>query len=105
MMHLHFTPVRSDAALTVERSGATLLLNGTAFDFGPLPEGAELPAEAIDSDWITDTVHRTDGVLHVPLILPHGPLGAGQTATVQVCPVDQDGPVALPAAIIEEGQS
>ncbi|MGC3068963.1 hypothetical protein ACPTFM_33755, partial [Pseudomonas aeruginosa] len=41
----------SDEHLTLSRAGDVLTENGQAFDFTPLPERGELPAEAIGSQW------------------------------------------------------
>lgn len=72
-MHITLIPVRMDAALTLHRAGDVLTVNGVAYDFGPLPEGAVLPATAVDCDWIAGAITRAGGVLQLSLILPHGP--------------------------------
>lgn len=59
--------------LTAAVSGDTITLNGQALDFSPLPDGATLPRAAIACEWIVGDVQRIDGVLHIPLLLPHGP--------------------------------
>lgn len=95
-MRLTFSPVRRDDSLSVERQGDTLILNGEAFDFTALPEGAILPRSAIDCSWIAGDVRRQDGVLTIPLILPHGPSGSAETRFPQPLDLIEDGPVALP---------
>ena len=77
-------------------TGDVLTLNGEAFDFGSLPEGATLPAEAIDSPWITGPVSRINGELHLTLRLPHGPNPSRAVAFPEPIHVTQDGPIALP---------
>lgn len=95
-MKLIFHPVRSDAALVLERAGETLRVNGVDFDFAPLPDGAELPPEAIDSPAFCGPVRRLGGALEIPLTLPHG-AGAG-AALRHPLPlvVSRDGPIPLP---------
>jgi len=95
-MHITLSPVRMDETLTASRSGDVLTLNGEAFDFGPLPEGATLPAEAIDSPWIVGPVSRIDGALHLTLRLPHGPNASQAVAFPEPVAVTQDGPIPLP---------
>ena len=95
-MHITLSPVRLDETLTATRSGDVLTLNGQAFDFGPLPEGATLPAEAIDSEWIVGPVSRIDGELHLTLRLPHGPNPSREVAFPEPIHVTEDGPIALP---------
>lgn len=41
----------SDERLSLSRAGDVLTVNGQAFDFTPLPEGGELPTEAIDRSY------------------------------------------------------
>lgn len=85
---------RSDALMVV-RSGDLLTVNGEAYDFGPLPNGATLPAEAINSPFIVGDVDRdSSGVLHLALLLP-----IQRAVFHDVLPdiVDpQDGPIELP---------
>jgi len=95
-MHITLSPVRLDETLTATRAGDVLTLNGQAFDFGPLPEGATLPAEAIDSEWIVGPVSRIDGDLHLTLRLPHGPDPSQAVAFPKPLVVMVDGEIDLP---------
>lgn len=95
-MHITLSPVRLDETLTASLAGDVLTLNGEAFDFGPLPEGATLPAEAIDSEWIVGPVSRIDGELHLTLRLPHGPNPSQAVAFPALLTVLEDGPIPLP---------
>ncbi len=95
-MRITLSPVRLDETLTATRAGDVLTLNGVAFDFGPLPEGATLPAEAIDSEWIVGPVSRIDGDLHITLRLPHGPNPSQAVAFPEPIHVTEDGPIPLP---------
>jgi hypothetical protein len=107
-MIITLSPIRSDAALTLIRQGDTLILNGVAYDFGPLPEGAVLPREAVNCDWLASEVTRIDGVIHLTLLLPHGPIPwpAPPEARVVTHPepifVTADGPILLPSYSPEE---
>lgn len=96
-MHITLSPVRLDETLTASRAGDVLTLNRQTFDFGPLPEGATLPAEAIDSPWIVGPVSRIDGELHLTLRLPHGPNPSQAVAFPEPIKVTGNGPIALPA--------
>lgn len=71
-MLIKLTPQRRDETLVVTKVGDLLSLNGVAFDFGPLPDGATLPADAINSPWIMGDVSRINGEIEITLILPHG---------------------------------
>lgn len=95
-MKLTFSPVRMDSPLEAHVQGDVLILNGEAMDFGPLPAGATLPRAAINSPWIAGDVTRDEnGLLTVPLFLPHGANAPPETLFPQ--PIEaQDGPVALP---------
>ncbi len=96
-MHINFSPARLDETLAASRAGDLLTLNGKAFDFTLLPEGATLPAEAIDSPWIVGDVLRIDGELHMTLRLPHGASPSHAVAFPEPIHVTADGPIALPA--------
>lgn len=72
-MHITLIPQRRDDTLTVSKSGDTLTINGTPFDFSVIPDGATLPASAVDCEFITGNIERINGVLQISLILPHGP--------------------------------
>lgn len=95
-MHITLSPVRMDATLTASRADDVLTLNGEAFDFAPLPDGATLPAEAIASEWIAGDVSRIDGVVHLTLRLPHGPNPSHAVAFPEPINVTGDGPIVLP---------
>lgn len=95
-MQINLSPVRMDEQLTLDREGDVLYVNGEAFDFGPLLEGATLPWGAVLSDWFPGTVDRIDGELHLTIRLPHGPNAPYSTRFPQPITVMEDGPVDLP---------
>lgn len=95
-MIISLSPKLLSTPLAASRAGDVLTLNGEAFDFGPLPDGATLPADAIVSDWIVGDVSRIDGVLHLTLRLPHGPNPSRAVAFPEPVTVTEDGPIALP---------
>ena len=72
-MHITLNPQRRDDKIIVSKSGDTLTINGIAYDFSVIPDGATIPASAVDCEYITGNVERINGVLHLSLILPHGP--------------------------------
>lgn len=102
-MQITLTPQRRDDSLTLHRAGDVLTINDVEYDFGPLPEGAVLPRDAVGCAWLASDVTRVDGTLHLTLILPHGPIPwpAPPEAEAVINPapitVTTDGPVALPA--------
>jgi hypothetical protein len=81
-MNITLSPQRRDDLLTVTKQGDTLTINGTAYDFSVIPDGATLPlyskndhnqqVKNIDCEWLASDVERIDGVLHLTLLLPHG---------------------------------
>lgn len=95
-MYITMSPIRRDETLATSLVGDVLTLNGVEFDFGPLPEGATLPAEAIDSEWIVGPVTRVNGELHLTLRLPHGPSPSQAVAFPKPIHVTEDGPIPLP---------
>lgn len=102
-MIINLSPVRMDGSLALSVAGDVLTINGAAFDFTPLPEGASLPREAVDCPWLASDVARAEGEIVLALILPHGaiPWPAPPEAAVVTHPaplhVAAEGPVALPS--------
>lgn len=95
-MHIKLSPTRSDAPLSISKQGDTLTINGIAYDFSVIPDGATLPASAIDCEYITGNVERINGVLHISLILPHGPNPSQEVAFPAPIINPADGVLELP---------
>lgn len=100
---ISFSPLRMDTVLIASCAGDILTLDGVAYDFGPLAEGARLPRAAVACDWLASDVERIGGVIHLTLLLPHGPIPwpAPPEAQVVTHPaplmVSEDGPIPLPS--------
>jgi hypothetical protein len=71
-MNINLSPQRRDDTLTVTKQGDVLTINGTEYDFSVIPDGATLPKDATDCEWLASDVERIDGVLNLTLLLPHG---------------------------------
>ena len=71
-MQIKLSPQRRADSLSVSKQGDTLTINGAAYDFSAVTEGATLPASATGCEFITGNVERIAGVLHLTLLLPHG---------------------------------
>lgn len=95
-MKITLSPMRHDTPLSLERAGDVLTINGEAFDFGPLTDGATLPCAAVDCEWLVSDVERIDGALHFTLRLPQGPDAPHETRFPAPIIDPPDGPVALP---------
>lgn len=95
-MQIKFNPQRRDDSLNVVKQGDTLIVNGTEYDFSTVPEGATLPADAIDSDLFSGDVERINGELMLTLTLPHGPNPSKAVAFPEPITVVADGKVELP---------
>lgn len=96
-MKITFTPQRRDDELVLSKSGDVLTINGEPFDFSSIPDGASLPREAIACDLIGGDVERIGGLLHVPMILPIGPLARdAERFPDPITP--EDGAITLPGA-------
>ena len=96
-MHITLSPMRRDEQLTLHRAGDVLTINGEDFDFTPIPEGATLPRDAVDCDWLASDVTRIGGMLHMTLIVPHGANAPEETRFPAPITLVEDGPVELPA--------
>ena len=95
-MKLLFSPQRRDDVLTLSKSGDALTVNGTVYDFSPLADGATLPREAIDCEWICGDVSRDNGELVIPILLPHGSNASEAVRFPEPLTVTSDGQVVLP---------
>ena len=95
-MHITLSPQRCDDTLTVSKAGDVLTINGEAFDFSDIPEGATLPAQAVACEFIAGPVERLGGVLNVALILPHGPRASEAARFPQPIIDPADGPLEFP---------
>lgn len=96
-MRISWSPQRRDDILALSRAGDVLTINGDNIDLSVVPDGATLPYGAIDNDWIAGPVERIDGVLHLTLLLPHGPDPSPAVAFPEQITVAADGPIAVPA--------
>jgi hypothetical protein len=78
-MHISLIPQRpaagQPATITVSKTGDVLTIEGEAFDFSSLPDGATVPE--VPCHWIFGPVERIDGRLHLSLLLPCGAEAAG----------------------------
>ena len=95
-MIVSLSPILHDADLTVSRHGDVLTINGDPVNLSAIPDGATLPAGAINNPWIVGPVERIDGVLHVTLILPHGPNPSQAVAYPEPITLAGNGPVTVP---------
>jgi len=95
-MHITFSP-QLRPPVVYSRAGDILTIDGEAFDFTNLPDGATLPAEAISSDMVVGDVSRIAGVLHLTLILPHGTNAPEATRFPEPLTLSGNGLVTLPA--------
>lgn len=95
-MKINLSPQRRDDTLTVIKQNDTLTINGTAYDFNQLPDGALLPADAVDCEFIVNSVNRINGQLELTLLLPHS-ANASEAARFPQPIIDpDDGELELP---------
>lgn len=101
-MIIKLSPLRTDEALEVVKSGDTLRVNGEYFDFSQIGEGDTLPANAISSEWFArGAVDRINGELVLTLTLPN-PWNYSPEQAFPVPLVDvPDGPVVFPTPLPE----
>ncbi|WP_051357822.1 hypothetical protein [Leisingera caerulea] len=95
-MQINWTPMRRDEALTINKAGDSLTINGEVFDFSPLPDGATLPRDAVACEWLASDVERSGGEISLTLILPHGANAPEEIRFPQPVVMAADGPVPVP---------
>jgi hypothetical protein len=95
-MLINLSPQRREDILTISKSGDILTINGVPYDFSQLPEGATLPREAIDCEWIVSDVSRINGEIELTILLPHGANASHEARFPEPIIKNDDGQVVLP---------
>lgn len=95
-MLIKFSPQRRDDTLAISKRGDVLIINGERFDFRAVPEGATLPASAVDCEFIIGEITRTGGELILTLLLPCGPDATESANYPSDIVSPSDGNVSLP---------
>lgn len=95
-MRINLAPQRRDGTLSVLKAGDVLTINGEVFDFSAIPDGADLPGDAVACEFVVGTVSRITGDLNLTLIVPHGPNPSQQVAFPSALINPPDGALALP---------
>ena len=95
-MKISFLPIRSDDQLSLERQDSVLTINGEAFDFTDIPDGATLPREAVACEWLAGDITREDGVICLTLLLPHGASAPETALFPETLELGENGAVELP---------
>lgn len=95
-MIIQLSPQGPSKALSIQKRGDVLIINDERFDFSQIPEGAVLPASAVNSEFVVGDVTRLNGELKLTILLPLGPeaTAAGMFPADIVNP--PDGNVSLP---------
>ena len=97
-MRIALSPQVRDDHLAITKQGDVLTINGAAYDFGPLPEGGVLPADATGCKFILGEVKRTDGQVHLTLLLPIAHDAPLEACFPQPIVVTKGGAIKLPGA-------
>lgn len=95
-MRLTFSPIRSDTTVNITKSAETLTINGVPYDFSQLPNGATLPKEAVDCEFIVSDVNRVNGEIELTILLPHGANASHEARFPEPIIKNDDGQVVLP---------
>lgn len=68
-MRIKLSPQQANSDwLSLEKKGDVLTINGMELDFGPLPEGATLPALAVDHPVVIGEVSRIGGHVEISIL-------------------------------------
>lgn len=95
-MLINLSPTRSDKLLSISKSADTLTINGVPYDFSQLPNGATLPREAINCEFIISDVSRINGEIELTILLPHGANASHEARFPEPITMTTDGQVVLP---------
>lgn len=94
-MIIHLVPQGRLDTIEIVKDGDVLTINGDVIDLSSMPDGATLPAPAIDNKWIVGQIDRIDGAIHINVICPYRERG-GHVDTPPSIIDPPDGPVNLP---------
>ena len=96
-MNIELSPMRMDEPLFLHRSGDSIVINETIYDFSALEEGDLLDETAMSgSPWFVGQVGRSSGELFMCIRLPN-PIDYSQEQAFPEPLIDvTDGPVQLP---------
>ncbi|MDY7554218.1 hypothetical protein RGV59_26065 [Pseudomonas sp. FG1] len=95
-MKITFSPQRRDDSVTYQKEGETIIVDGEAFDFSQVEEGDVLPRDAIQSEWFSGDVTRSNGNLEIGLILPNPWNYSQEQAFPAPLTITQNGLIELP---------
>lgn len=95
-MIIKLIPQGGIGILEVSKRGDVLTINSERFDFRELPEGAVLPASAVDCEFVVGDVARINGELVITLLLPCGPEASEAARFPSDIVSPSDGNVSLP---------
>jgi hypothetical protein len=101
-MRLTFIPQWGRPEPVMSVAGDVLTINGAAFDFGALPDGATLPRAAVDCDWLASDVERIDGVVQATVIAHLDDTAALDQPEAPWMINTTDGPLILPVVRREQ---
>lgn len=96
------TPQRRDETLTLSKQGDILIMNGEAFDFSGVSDGAVLPRTAVACNWLASDITRNGNTLCLNVILPHGANPSHEVSTFAPRIITTDGPITLSDLMIQE---
>jgi hypothetical protein len=97
-MIINLSPIFSSPEMIVSVEGDIIYIDGVEYDFSPLPEGARLPAEHIESPHFEDNsvVTRINGEIVLTLWFRHSATAPEESLFPVPIHVTEDGSVDLP---------
>ena len=96
MFKINLSPqVRLDT-LALSKQSETLVINGESYDFSQLTEGAILPRDAINCDYIVSDVTRVNGDIELTILLPIAANASEAARFPEPLSVSADGQITLP---------
>lgn len=70
-MKIKFNPQRRDDDLLLRVDGDVVVVNYVTYDLSVIPDGATLPAEAVNGWFFSGDINRVAGELEIVITLPH----------------------------------
>lgn len=96
MFKINLSPQVRLNTLTLSKQGETLVINGENYDFSQLTEGATLPRDAINCDYIVSDVARVNGDIELTILLPIAANASEAARFPEPISVSADGQIILP---------
>lgn len=81
MFKMTLSPHLSNDVLHLSKTGNTLTINGSSYDFSSMNDGDVIPSDAISDPNIIGAISKEDGVVNLTILMPYSDPDADESVT------------------------